>query len=218
MSDISYVIANKLIALVAMSVLFVGTSKAQLVYRNDSDEGVCYERLARRPEFQSLHGGFKQKDDAPIFLKYANVNRANEQEKRLIAEYANSVQSCYEKGAEFRASNFPPIMQAIAEEGFRKYLMLVAQVYNRELSYGDYHRQKDQISSEIRARVARFETDEENSSAEIAQQKLSVEQARQNAVNAAIVGSAVQGVRDSIKPPVKTDCYRFGNGVSCQTR
>jgi hypothetical protein len=207
-----------MIALVGGFCLCVEIAQAQVIAKEGSEEDKCYVNVSHLSKYQALQGGFRQKEGVPMFLKYANTNKATETEKQLLAGYAEDMQSCYEAGRRFRTENFEPAMRSIADDGFRTYLSLVARVYNQELTYGGYHRLRDQAESDIQSRLDRLQADEVRANANVAQQNAASEQARRNAVNNTIIGNAMQGARDAFRQPVRTDCYGIGAGMSCQTR
>lgn len=188
-------------ALSAFAALMLGACAQQPTHpRMDDDPTLaCLQSLGASAELNPLNAKVGDIASAPsaTISQLADRGRPDEGERVLLEKWGSGRLACVEQGRAFRSRYAPPGYAAIFEDTQSTLISLTAQLYAREISYGEFN-------------IAR------NRNAAMHDVKMD-EAAHRHASEVAARVRAAQ-LFTAPAQPTTTNCYRLGNSVQCTTR
>ena len=196
---------------------------AQYLEYSDNPSGNCSESSMAEAKYAPLRSGFRSKDSP--FVRYANSKKPDQVEHDLIAQFMDDIDRCRNRSdaKRWRDSNGDAVTNAIMDSMYSVFVSLAVKLYNRDITYGEFHRAMDaEIATHnqrISARNDELDRDYNQQTAQAAQADAQA-RAAQRARNASIMQQAVQGVQKSLQPPpsVRTNCSVVGDNIYCRSQ
>lgn len=155
------------------------------------------------------------------FSMLTDATKATEAEKDAIAKWAEIYSGCVKNDAGFR-STIPPDAAAIIEATASVTVAMAASLYSGEITYGQFNKERSERSGKVSSALTSIQQ-RERSRAQAADE--ADYQARRNAALQYLLGQPplpafqpIQPYQIPVKPTVTTNCYRFGNQVTCTSR
>lgn len=109
----------------------------------------CINRLGDEARFSGLVGKLQLRIAGPSFSLMTNRDRPTEEERSAIVSWMSARQHCLQLGEAWRAEYELPIVNEIQGRGHSKYFGLVAQLYNGEITYGEFERKRADLNVEV---------------------------------------------------------------------
>jgi hypothetical protein len=162
-----------------------GVAAMQVCQASDSAAINCEEDPGTDPRFALIAAKLPIANGSKVTVQMLlDETRASEEERKQIADFVDGNTVCAD--GELRKKHWPPEVYAAARENNEKYLVVLADLYGRKLTYGDANRQLKANGSELVNKVAaivqRIKTEHEAQSVAATQQKAAeIERARQDA-------------------------------------
>jgi hypothetical protein len=206
----------------------------------------CVRKLGDDPRFSLIApklplGGF----DKMTLQMLADQTKPTEVEREQISEYVLAKDECGKVGEQFRRANYPVEVNAALADAIDKGLALMADLYDRKLTYGEANKQTQSIASELRNKIAsviqrmkdeqaaRQQTANRQASEEratraqeamaaaqqeaVRQQQATAEQQRRQALLQFFLNSYKPIQLPPVRSPTQTNCIRAGNSINCTT-
>ena len=202
----------------------------------------CMDRLSTDPGFAVLAGKLAvgtATNAAPGML--ADSSLANRRERRVISEWAAARGECIKADSRYGHEVYRPPLQTYGIDAENKVMAAAVALYNREISFGEFNRQRQIIALELRGKEAdlsrqiqtqrtvqeqadRQTREREQTQRAIEEVELQATMARQEAAQAqkdAAWLSARGNRRDqqrSRQPAAVAsprNCFRFGSRLTC---
>jgi hypothetical protein len=144
------------IALAAALLTGCAANTHQQVSWTDDPSVACFKQLEADARFAPLLPkiGSTTHAEAATIQMMTNASKPNDEEKRLISLWAAQRQTCTEAGRDFRARNMPAYVSQAFDAGLQKSLILQAQLYGGEISFGEYTRKRKELSIALKADFA----------------------------------------------------------------
>lgn len=202
----------------------------------------CMDRLATDPRFallaQKLVVGAVT-STPPAML--GDLSLVNGKERPVLAEWAEARGTCLREENKYGNAAYRPPLQTNAIEAESKVLAAAVALYNREISFGDFSRQRQAIAEQLRAqnadlsrqiqsqRMAQEQSDQrtrerEQMQREIEGAELQASAARRQAEQAqetiarlpnnAYRRDGPRDYRSTFAAPYR-NCFRFGARITC---
>ena len=114
----------------------------------------CNQQLVTEPRFAPITNKLPLGDMSDIsFEKLAIKAIPTKNESKLIAEWVEAKNVCFNLGLEYAKTNYPPQLTALAMEAKNRVTAVAASLYNGELSYGAANKQIQSISDDFRNKL-----------------------------------------------------------------
>lgn len=114
----------------------------------------CNQQLVTEPRFAPITNKLPLGDMSEIsFEKLAIKAIPTKKESKLIAEWVEAKNVCFNLGLEYAKTNYPPQLTALAMEAKNRVTAVVANLYNGEYSYGTANKQIQSISDDYRNKL-----------------------------------------------------------------
>lgn len=140
----------------------------------------CNQQLVTEPRFAPITNKLPLGDMSDIsFEKLAIKAIPTKKESKLIAEWVEAKNVCFNLGLEFAKTNYPPHLTALATEAKNRVTAVAASPYNGELSYGAANKQIQSISDDFRNKLTALV--EQIKSEQLAQEQAKTVQVNQEA-------------------------------------
>ncbi len=180
----------------------------------------CNKNSEKRPEFTIIAGKVALPTRAPqqAFEMLSNTTKPNTDEKIAIAEWIKGKQACADMTLEWQKQyHFPPLIAAIGATAFSTFLNLTADLYNGKLTYGEYARNRAEITARFDQQLAEATQHlQEQEAADYQQRRNLAMQYLLNQQRTAPIYTPV--VPYQIPIPKTTNCNFIGNQMHCTTQ
>lgn len=173
----------------------------------------CYEYLFSMPALLPIANkmGFPDLKKAS-FEQLANTAKATDQEKPLIAKYAEGAKICHELDMDMQPNNLHQKIKAALYENESNRTSSLIDLYNQKISYGEYIKMRKESNAKLTNEIdiADREIDEYKQNA-VAYEKAQKQQAISDTL-----GNISNSIRNS-RPPRAVNCNPNGiGGIRCQ--
>ena len=205
---------NKAFILLLMLITSIQCFAEDLAIKEDekSASEKCYEYLFAMPALLPIANkmSFPSIQNA-TFEQLANTDKATDQEKPLIAKFAEGSKICAELEASLVPIEFTETIKTINDQLNARTSSLI-DLYNQKISYGEYIKQRKEKSEEI-SRAYEAAKAEYNA-------QMAANNARQDAQRRKEFSDALGNISNSIRnsmPPRAVNCNPNGlGGIRCQ--
>ncbi|RYH67818.1 MAG: hypothetical protein EON54_03765 [Alcaligenaceae bacterium] len=179
---------RKIFYFVAAAAVLIGGCDATMPRRltaADDPTNACYATLYAGPKLDVLKPRLADpsKPNSPSVDQISSKDRPTAEEKQAIKSWAEARRSCNQEGAEFRAKHAPVYYRLATEEQNDAFVVLLANLYSDQITYGQFIQQRSGLSAETRRKL---EAGVRNGQADLAQRE-QVNAARQAQVNNALL-------------------------------
>lgn len=194
----------KIYSTVASLILLLPT----LCFADNADQ--CYERLVTMPQLSPIANKMSFPDISKAsFEQLANTDKATDQEKPLIAKYAEGSKICFELDMSLQPYNLHPRAKTTLNEYQSNKISNLIDLYNQKISYGEFIKQRQEASVKFNSEmeIVDKEVAAYNSKAEADQEA----QTHKNWEN------TFQGLSNAFKRKPSVTCTPNGyGGMRCQ--
>jgi hypothetical protein len=134
----------------AIAFLFVSS----LALADENPAPACYRELAEQARFAPISKKLPLADITNIsFENLANKAVPTEKERKLLGEWVEAHKPCFQQGLEFANKNWLPQIAALAVEVDNNLTVIVASLFNKEISYGTANKKIQALADDLRNRV-----------------------------------------------------------------
>lgn len=110
----------------------------------------CYESLKQRPDFQAISTKVALGNTSDqTFQMLSDTSRPTDTEKQIIAAWVAARQQCAKLTQDHTAAYGPTLAVPILRSLVSSLLSATADLYNGQLTYGEYAKRRAQIVSEF---------------------------------------------------------------------
>jgi hypothetical protein len=115
----------------------------------------CSRTLVAEPRFASIASKLPLANVLDIsFEMLANESFPTPQERKAIAAWVPAHKECSKAGEAYRQQNYPPQLIAFLTEADNSGIVVVAELYNKKLTYGAANKRIQSIADDLRNKVA----------------------------------------------------------------
>lgn len=173
----------------------------------------CYSHLLAMPDLQPISNQMSFPDISKAsFEQLANTNKATDQEKLLIAKYAEGSKICFDLDIASQPDNLHPRVKPALNEYHSNKMSLLIDLYNQKISYGEFIKKRQEASTRI------------NNEFEIVDREIAENNAKYESMQAdqkrRALADLFQGLSNGIsnsRPPRAVNCNPNGfGGIRCQ--
>jgi hypothetical protein len=181
-----------------------------------STYGPCMQAEAPHPAYDAIRSKTSLVGTAGITFEMMTSNaRATDEEKIAIARWADAAAKCNAHDAPFRRA-IPPDAAAAIEASASGFTGLQAALYSGEITYGQFNTTRRERSAVVQRELTAIQQRE-------AARADAEDQARRQAALQYLLGQQPRNTFQPMQPyqpppTVNTNCYRFGNQLTCTTR
>ena len=136
----------------------------------------------------------------------------SDEEYAVLPSYLTELEGCMKKYYAENEQTTDSVINALSIESFNNYLSTSARLYNREITYGEFHKTMQSENDKIKFKINQRDIEINNEIAD-----------SQEESDEAFRVQSQEGFRQiqrALNPPPtrNTTCYTFGNTVSCSTK
>ena len=216
------------ISLLAITVAVIGLTgcQAQMHQSNTSTPAplnygtVCFDDLRTKPELSAIAGKVALgRLGQQTFALFGDTTKPTDEEKAAILVWVNARQACYQLARQWQIeTNMPPHFVAMNENSWSNSILMIADLYNGKMTYGEYARARAEAGSKFQqqwaAEVQRLQ--EHQAAAEEQRRDLALmyllNQPKPVPVQAPVLAPM------PIPRSTYTNCQVIGNFMNCTTR
>ena len=179
---------RKIVYFVVAAAVFIGGCDATMPRRvtaADDPTNACYSTLYAGSKLDVLKPRLADpsKPNSPSVEQISSKDQPNAEEKQAIKSWAEARRSCHEAGAEFRSKHAPAYYRLATDEQNDAFVLLLANLYSDQITYGQFIQQRSVLSAETRRKL---EAGVRNEQVDLAQRE-QANAARQIQVNNALL-------------------------------
>ena len=189
--------------------LYTNISIAGVFFASDHQRE-CIDGVKKRPRYDILKQNFRSTE--PTFILYSNKSMISDEEYAVLPSYLTELEGCMKKYYAENEQTTDSVINALSIESFNNYLSTSARLYNREITYGEFHKTMQSENDKIKFKINQRDIEINNEIAD-----------SQEESDEAFRVQSQEGFRQiqrALNPPPtrNTTCYTFGNTVSCSTK
>lgn len=187
------------------TLMFVGCAPTppQRVAIPPNPQDACVISIVNDLQFAPLSSKIQLGGPVPSFDILTIQDRPTAEEKALIEKWVSARQTCFAESAPWRSQWLHPALRGIPETVHSSFLILVAELYNGSLTYGDFAKKRAELSAEARRQQTAI----------VQQLNAQAEASRQQEMNRA----QAYLLNQSLTAPRQTTCSVIGSRMVCQT-
>ena len=145
------------------------------VYAEENPAIACTQQLTIEPKFSPIANKLPLGDMRDIdFQKLTIKAKPTKKESKIISSWVDARNNCFNIGLEYAKKNYHPQLVSLAIEANNREMAVAANLFNRDISYGEANKQIQSISDDYRNKILALV---EQVKAEKAAQQLAQDQA-----------------------------------------
>lgn len=180
----------------------------------DDPSRKCFSSLGDDPQLRVLHPKVGKPSDhtSTTLDMLSSKDRATEEEKKAIQQWAFLRNACVDAGKRFREIHQPPMYSGLVESQNERFVVELAKLYAGDVTYGEFNSTRKQMAAQ-NADVYRNALVQEQQANRSAQQLQAARKAQQAAEfnNAMILLQASRPAPLPVRPPVSCTSRAIGN-------
>ena len=115
---------------------------------------LCYKNLASEARFASIASKLPLADLRDIsFENLANKAMPTAKERKLIADWVEARKPCFQIGIEHAKTTLPPQVSSLVIEADNNLTVVLASLFNKEISYGTANKKIQALADDMRNRI-----------------------------------------------------------------
>lgn len=123
-------------------------------YAEENPAIACTQKLTTEPIFAPIANKLPLGDMRDIsFEKLTIKAKPTKKESKIISSWMDARSKCFNIGLEYAKTNYPPQLVSLAIEANNQVMAVVANLFNRDISYGAANKQIQSISDNYRDKI-----------------------------------------------------------------
>lgn len=197
-----------------------GQQQAHRPTAADDPSQSCFLNLTMDKRFDAIRYkvAIREKATQAPLEMLADKTYPTDEERRTLNVWKIARDVCADSGASYRAQYAPADYRASIDAGFIRFNGLIARLYARDITYGEFNRARAENAAISNQEIASVQQREREANAAAAAQE---DERRRAAVGMALQNlqnqQMLQQQQNQLNRPRTTNCQRIGSQMNCTT-